>query len=314
MSVPSAVKKQSAEAVKLFEETYGEEPSLKEVPEAEETVDVSEESPDEGSPESEDSQKEVETTEEVVAEAAPKPEQDYWKNRFDVLQGKYNAEVPRMSQQISELTEKIESLKAKPEEPKTYVTPEQVEEYGQDFVEFGRSVAREEIQTENDRLRSEIADLQAKIDGIEGRHQQSEQDRFYMDLNAKVPNWEQLNTDPEFLSWLGTVDPYAGASRHLLLKSAYDSMDADRVAYFFTSFTDSKPKPVEPQAELEKQVAPPKKAKGTNAPPAKPVYTISQINQFYKDKKLGKFAGREEEAGRIEADIFAAQNEGRISH
>jgi hypothetical protein len=54
-----------------------------------------------------------------------------------------------------------------------------------------------------------------------------------------------------------------------------------------------------------------------NTPAEKPTYTRQQIAQFYADKRRaiqgqGPYAGRDQEAARIEADIMAAQMEGRV--
>jgi hypothetical protein len=44
----------------------------------------------------------------------------------------------------------------------------------------------------------------------------------------------------------------------------------------------------------------------------KRTYSREQIGQLYGAHRKGDFAGREDEWNRIEADIFAAQREGRI--
>jgi hypothetical protein len=44
----------------------------------------------------------------------------------------------------------------------------------------------------------------------------------------------------------------------------------------------------------------------------KPVYTRETIGQLYEAHRKGAYAGREQEWSRIEADIFAAQREGRV--
>jgi hypothetical protein len=41
-------------------------------------------------------------------------------------------------------------------------------------------------------------------------------------------------------------------------------------------------------------------------------YTTADISKFYDDVRKGVFRGREEEKGRLERDIFSAQQEGRI--
>ena len=43
-----------------------------------------------------------------------------------------------------------------------------------------------------------------------------------------------------------------------------------------------------------------------------PIYTRETIGQLYEAHRKGAYAGREAEWARIEADIFAAQREGRV--
>ena len=43
------------------------------------------------------------------------------------------------------------------------------------------------------------------------------------------------------------------------------------------------------------------------------MWTQKQIKEFYKDKSIGLYRGKEQEANEIEKDILAAPGEGRIS-
>jgi hypothetical protein len=47
-------------------------------------------------------------------------------------------------------------------------------------------------------------------------------------------------------------------------------------------------------------------------PPEKPLYTRAQLRQLYEQHRRGAFNGREAEWKRIDAEIIAAANEGRI--
>ena len=49
-----------------------------------------------------------------------------------------------------------------------------------------------------------------------------------------------------------------------------------------------------------------------SVPSGKPVYTHAQIAELYARHRKDAYAGREAEWNRIEADIFAAQREGRV--
>ena len=68
-----------------------------------------------------------------------------------------------------------------------------------------------------------------------------------------------------------------------------------------------------PSDQLEKQVAPGRGRSGANTMPSEgQTYSPADIEGFFDAVRKGKYKGREEERGRIERDIFAAQREGRI--
>jgi hypothetical protein len=145
-------------------------------------------------------------------------------------------------------------------------------------------------------------------------------------LDAQVPNWRELNSNSEFLSWLNLPDAYSGAIRKELLTAAYNRSDANRVAAFFKGFISdeaatnpasySQPDHVAPRSNkvsLETLAAPGRaKTAAASAPAEKPIFTRAHITEFYSDVRRGKYAGKEAEKDRIEKDIFAAQREGRI--
>ena len=54
------------------------------------------------------------------------------------------------------------------------------------------------------------------------------------------------------------------------------------------------------------------KDKKTQVPDTKPVYTHDDIKTFYRYVQQGVYAGQEALKQQIEADIFAAQREGRV--
>jgi hypothetical protein len=47
-------------------------------------------------------------------------------------------------------------------------------------------------------------------------------------------------------------------------------------------------------------------------PADKPIYSRADIAKFYDDKRRGLYAGRNADADNFEADLTAAQREGRI--
>jgi hypothetical protein len=57
---------------------------------------------------------------------------------------------------------------------------------------------------------------------------------------------------------------------------------------------------------------PPSPPPETPGEPSGKQWTRKDIKQFYADKAAGKYAGREDQAKAIEADIFAAPAQGRV--
>lgn len=256
-------------------------------------------------------------------------------HKYKTLQGMYNAEVPRLHQQNRELTQRLQSMEQliatmsyqpqahqqqQPQE--AFVTDEDVEEYG-DAVDVMRRAARDEMRSLNQRL----ADMETTVQRINSsvvpqvqqvarqQHVNAEQG-FWAELSSAVPNFRDINADPNFLAWLGEADPMTGITRQTYLDDAQRRLDARRVASIFHSWsakTGGGNQSIAP-SQLEQQIAP-GRSRGSGVPAATgsgTTYSPDGIRKFYDDVRTGKYKGREQERSRIERDIFAAQREGRI--
>ena len=256
-------------------------------------------------------------------------------HKYKTLQGMYNAEVPRLHQQNRELTQRLQSMEQliatmsyqpqahqqqQPQE--AYVTDADVEEYG-DAVDVMRRAARDEMRSLNQRL----ADVETTVQRINSsvvpqvqqvaRQQYANAEQgFWAELSSAVPNFRDINADPNFLAWLGEADPMTGITRQTYLDDAQRRLDARRVASIFHSWsakTGGGNQSIAP-SQLEQQIAP-GRSRGSGVPAATgsgTTYSPDGIRKFYDDVRTGKYKGREQERSRIERDIFAAQREGRI--
>lgn len=264
--------------------------------------------------------------------------EETYEQRWRSLQGKYNAEIPRLHAERRELTKRVEqleqllsSLKEAPaEQPDTpaakLVTEQDVEDYG-DSIDVMRRVFREEahgLQQENKQLREALRQMQASVvpqmQQLSQRQAVSSEQQFWSELQSQVPDWQDINANKDFHSWLLEIDPLSGAPRQTYLDDAQRSLDARRVAGFFTTWKGmtgqanaQQPREDRATSELEKQVAPGKGRTGGNRTATEPkTYTSEDIKKFFADVQRGRYKGREDERNRIESDIFAAQREGRI--
>lgn len=259
-----------------------------------------------------------------------------WRQKYKTLQGMYDAEVPRLHQQLRELTAELSKVKqtvevaskeaevakeqAEYERLKNLVTDEDRKEFGEDLIEVQRKVAREEtadLLRQFDELRSENAKLHELLNQTGS---QVTQTTFQQRLYQLVPDFEQVNTDPNWIKWLDEQDPLLRAPRRVIAEKAYSEGDADAVAHFVNLFRGSAtPSTTEAPSksidrELESQIQPSKNASpSATASPKGNIYSSEQIRQmFLKVTQLGKL-GRIDEARKLEAEIDAAYMQGRVS-
>ena len=294
MAIPEQVKKQSEAVQQLYadlnEEVKGTEseagletqPAEEEAVVAEVPVDRVDEQATQSAPE-----------EQTVADTQ---DDKSLEQRYKTLQGMYNAEIPRLHAGKRELADRVSQLErllsttvnpleptptasVEPEKPQVLITEQDIEDYG-DSIDVMRRVSKEE---------------------------------------SNVPDWKDINIDPEFQNWLLSIDPLTGISRQTYLEDAQSNFDVQRVSNFFSTWGENNGKPraqkekADSQVQLEKQVAPGKgKSTGTPTSTGDQTYAPSDISQFYNDIKHGKYKGQDKERARIERDIFAAQRDGRI--
>jgi len=199
----------------------------------------------------------------------PAPPQEGWEQKYRVLQGKYNAEVPRLQRQVTEQNEQLRSFQSQltatqnllaslsaqretaptasqPATPPTatkLVKDEEVKEFGADLIDVMRRVVREEQATFLPEIDRRVAPVAQRVNQVAQATQdvgqrvaQNDQQSVLAMLASAVPNWQELNEDPGFLEWLDQVDPFSGAQRGALLKQAYKAHDGSRVVAFFSGY------------------------------------------------------------------------------
>lgn len=343
MALPEQIRKQT-EAVKELYKELNPEGSGEATPPADATP-TAEAPPVENTPPadtvSNDASQPAGTTEHSPA---GEPNEDYLQ-KYKTLQGMYNAEVPRlhaqnreMQSRMAQMEQLLSSLSAAPSvapqqmTTQSFVSDTEREEYGES-LDVMRKVSREELVP----LIGKLSALENAINQIAGnlnttivpqvqqvarQQAMSAEDKFWGGLNSTIPNWQQINNDPDFQSWLLEFDPLTGVTRQMYLEQAQNALDVSRVAAFFNTFiqatgkyanANAQPNRSASASELEKQVAP-GRGRSTGAPNSQAArqYTPDDIRTFFTDVRQGKYKGREAERDRLERDIFAAQREGRI--
>ena len=345
MAIPKQVKRQSEEVQSLYAELNNEPTeasagldSGEKVPEEKQAEASAEVPVEEDTTETSDSVEKQATESDAEEHSTADTEElkDTWEQKYKTLQGMYNKEVPRLSSENRELGSRVSQLESllgdlkKQETPvqeapvEKLITEDDVKEYG-DSIDVMRRVSKEEVNTANGRiaqLEKEVAELKGvvpKVQQVQQQQKTSSEKQFWDVLNREVPNWNEINSNPDFQSWLLEVDPLTGISRQTYLEDAQRKQDAGRVINFFNAFAkvsgvdnSARDKSATQSAELQKQVAPKRGRAGQPVNNDAKTYSPKDIEKFFTDVRKGKYKGREDERARMERDIFAAQQEGRI--
>jgi hypothetical protein len=252
-----------------------------------------------------------ETSEEVAAVAVEPDKSDTtdWKQKYQTLDGKYRAEVPRLSAEIVQwrdyaagLSKRVgeleEAVKVAASQPKPkddgVETDRDFQELALENPNFAKVIQniKDDYEAKLSILRREKETLEsgvtADIKSVKEDLQLSKQERFDLAMrNFGVPDWREVDYDPAFKEWLNTTVPYTNATKLELLVAAAKNLDAKTASQFFLDFKASQT-PVE-EAEvvgnttdkLTKFVALPRSG-GTAIPTksAQPGLTRAQYEKF----------------------------------
>jgi len=306
--LPRKVREQAAAADAALEEAtkaVSAEAQVEETP-AEEAEVV--EAPDESAEVVPETQPEEVASEEIDANEAK------WEERYKALQGKYNAEVPRLHQEIKDLKEQVrnslqrESIPRETEQPIAPPPLPQSEYINKIRDDYGDELANAfaASKAENDTLRQQVNDLLNRTNQIQSN---SSLTQFAAMLAQQGIDFDQQNNDPLFLEWLGEVDAFAGISKQQMLSQAFEAGDLTRAAQFFTAYagqqgTSQKIEP-KPKPSMEEHVkVPSNAAPKENVMDTPVVWTQEQIREFYRNKTAGMYSP--EEAERLENQLFIA--------
>lgn len=329
MAIPRQVAKRLKEVEELEKQLSGEAVAEeKEVSDV--TAEVVELQPQTEAQPEEETTEVAEAQEPVVEEKPKQTDEDaaVWRQKYKTLQGMYDKEVPQLHSEVKTLTKELEALKSSMQKTKEVeakqqqklVTDEDVQTFGEDLIEVQRKVAREvaaEFEQKLEAMRSENSELRELLGTTDSKVSAS---NFESRLHRLVPDFQQLDSDPRWIAWLDGVDPVLRGPRRTIALQAYQSGDAEAVAYYVDLFKQSiapMEEPVKSAAqnkELERQIQPTRNA-STATPTSQKgrTYTTSDIQRmFQKAAKLGS-SGKLDEAKKLEAEIDAAYMQGRVT-
>ena len=261
-----------------------------------------------------------------------------WRQRYQSLQGQYNSQVPTLQQQVKHLTESMDQLQARLKEQQAapqaepdqsqLVTNKDVEAFGEDLVDLARRIAKEEFGRRESKYIKQIEALEGQLTKAEdqvGEVVQSQaktaQNRFFENLNSKLPAWEAIQATDDCHTWLATRVPGSQSTWNDALLNAAGRQDVDAVKEVFDTFFEKYPthnasakkqQQTSARQELNRQVAPGKSTASNPSSQTGRVYTsndyIAESNRIVRLSQQGKH----DQAMQLQAELDAAQTEGRI--
>lgn len=294
-------------------------------------------------PQEEPEQSPDKQSQEPVSVDSPKPTEDdpnsmTWRQRFQSLQGQFNSQMPALQQEVAQLMELTNQLKAQlkeqkaqpqPEpEPSQLVTNKDVEAFGEDLVDLARRIAKEEFGKRESKYIKQIEALEGQLTKAEGQvgkvvqsQAKTAKDRFFESLNSTLPTWEAIQATDDCQMWLATRIPGSQATWNDALLNAASRQDVQAVKEVFDTFFEKYPahnpsakkqQQSSARQELNRQVAPGKSTASNPTSQTGRIYTsvdyIAESNRIVRLSQQGKH----EQAMQLQAELDAAQTEGRI--
>lgn len=275
---------------------------------------------------------------------APQPCAECEKNkqRYSVLQGKYDAEVPRLTYRIQYLENQIADLNGQiqsmagltaahtaqavvpgPQTPSVFSealkssNDEAIKNFRENFPDVFTPLSK--ILDDFGSQITKKAD--EKMASIEKNNADTRQEAFSMAIATAQPDWQTIcQGDPRWPTWLAKTDAY-GLSKLMALRTASAKYDSQVVINLLSDFKKEMAVPPAPNSNPAQNpnarlVSPGSGPSGPGA--ATPAHqgpepvARSFILKFAQDVATGKYRGKEEAQKATQAKIDAAVAAGKI--
>lgn len=259
-----------------------------------------------------------------VTPPATPPEPEYSKEAYLTLQGKYNAEVPRLYSEIAGLKIKMAEMvqqKIVPAAPAAPPVPEEepasIKYMRKELPEFEGAVTFLANKIAEEKLTAKLKDIDGRVEHVEATTVETAGNIFYKYLDDNVKNWRAINNDPGFLNWLNEPDRYSGMTKGQLLQGSYNKFDGISVANFFNDYITAKNPTSAPAAPPAPDVnkfthTPPGSTTPPTAPPPEETMSRGDVKKFYDDVASGKYRFKPEDMKKMEEKINRLSLAGKI--
>lgn len=329
MTIPKQVEEAATLATELHSQMFGGEEEL-----------PSEETAEEEKPDLqvvEDTQKEEPPAEKLDTGEPPLEEEEVnWEARFKTLKGKYDAEVPRLHDDLKELKDRVfeklgnvskqeETVVEEPvsEEEKTRLERVALfkEQYGEDYVGMLKDFMLEEF---GPMLKQSVEPVAEKVASVEETQHATAQEKFlgYIDENVKG-NWRDawVNNDPDFMAYLDQPDPTGLMTLRELANTWNEEWNGEKLVKLFNNYFEAKapatpvkePVAQTPVADPTAMIAPTRNTPHTTPAEADSesrIWTQDMIREFERNDRQNKYD--KETSEKLWADLLSAPSQNRV--
>ena len=182
----------------------------------------------------------------------------------------------------------------------SYLTRQDEENFGREIIDLIQRGSRQAMAPVLDRLEERDEQLHERV-------QRATKTAIDHALDTAVPNWREINnSDPRWIQWLNSPEPYSGYRRQDLLNDATAKGDADRVIRIFRGFiaeVGGQPAPSSRPASVLPASYPAPSSRGR-------IYSredITRMAALHRRKAIS-----DEEYAKWEHEFIRAANEGRV--
>ena len=244
-----------------------------------------------------------------------------WKAKYQVLQGKYNKEVPTLQDRVktleqnattpteanSALLQEVEQLRqqvAQMQQPQAAKAPPTlnehlVSEYGEDFAKAVAETANEQVNA----LRSEIDNrFTEQQQDISSWTTESKMTAVKQSLASMNIDFNLVDNDPLFHDWLREADQYSGQTRHSMMMNAFEGGDLNRVIRFYHAFVESHQVHAE-QHPFTEHIQPNPSA-APDAGTTRPIFDPNAFQELHRKYQRGQIS--EADFQKAEREMYAA--------
>lgn len=257
----------------------------------------------------------------VIEEPVVEPVDESFKTKYETLKGKYDAEVPRLAQELREFKEtyinnqlaQLKQQEPQPEpEPENPVLAAMRAEYGDEFIEQLSTLIQLQTKPLVQEYTKPLVEQAHSLEEIQTTLARAD---FEKHLDTTAKGWrEAYESDPKFGEFLTQPDPTGLYTYGDLLKVYSENWDKQKMSTLFNLYLNQNKVPeVAPQQNPAREalVAPSRTPSNPtpNVNDAK-IWSIAEVEEFKRNDREGKYST--EDSKLLWDDLLQAASQNRI--